>query len=229
MRDKGLKATSCNNRIRAVNSYLHWLSGSGTKCFPACSHLRVPKIKEPSRVLPTFNPEDITKLAGWRPRGFFECRLYTLVLTLADTGCRIDEVLTLRWQDVDFDNMLLTVQGKGAKQRRVPFSFELRKLLFKFKHQHQLVFPTYQGTKMGRREVLKNAKRLCRKLDITVPERTLHAFRHTFAVNYLRRGGSVFHLQRVLGHSSLDMTRRYVNLTTDDLSSVHERISLLSK
>ena len=60
------------------------------------------------------------------------------------------------------------------------------------------------------------------------PARTLHAFRHTFAVNYLRRGGSVFHLQKMLGHSSLEMTRRYVNLVTEDLQKIHEKVSLLT-
>jgi integrase/recombinase XerD len=52
--------------------------------------------------------------------------------------------------------------------------------------------------------------------------------RHTFAINYLRKGGSVFHLQKVLGHSSLDMTRRYANLMTADLQEMHQRVSLLA-
>jgi len=47
-------------------------------------------------------------------------------------------------------------------------------------------------------------------------------------VNYLRRGGSVFHLQKVLGHSTLEMTRRYANLVTADLQAVHEPASRLS-
>jgi integrase/recombinase XerD len=63
-------------------------------------------------------------------------------------------------------------------------------------------------------------------LGFTPPARTLHAFGHTFAVNYLRRSASVFHLQKVLGHSSLDMTRRYANLVTTDLQAVYERVSL---
>jgi integrase len=112
MRDAGLKATSGNNRIRAVNSYLR-RSGSP---------LHMTKLKEPSRVLPTFRSEDIAKLASWRPRAFCERRLYVLLLTLADTGCRLDGVLSLRWQDVDFDNLLLLVRGKGDKQRRIPSS-----------------------------------------------------------------------------------------------------------
>jgi integrase/recombinase XerD len=57
---------------------------------------------------------------------------------------------------------------------------------------------------------------------------TLHAMRHTFALNYLRKGGSVFHLQKILGHSTLEMTRRYANLLTEDLQAIHQRVSLLA-
>jgi len=218
MRENGLKASSCNNRIRAVNAYLQWLE----------SDLRVDKLKEEQRVLPTFSEDDIKTLLHWKPQTYCERRLHTVMMFLADTGCRIDEALTLKWSDVDFDNLLLTVTGKGNKQRKIPFSFELRKLLYRWRSEKQLVFSTRQGKKLGRRDVLRDVKRTCKQLGIAVPERTLHAFRHSFAVHYLRKGGSVFHLQKCLGHSSLDMTRRYANLTTDDLSAVHQKVSLLS-
>jgi integrase/recombinase XerD len=71
-------------------------------------------------------------------------------------------------------------------------------------------------------------KLLCRRLGFEPPARTLHAFRHTFAVNYIRRGGSVFHLQKMLGHSSLEMSRRYSNLGTEDLTRMHQSTSLLA-
>lgn len=218
MREKGLKPSSCNNRIRAVNAYLQWLE----------SDLRVDKLKEDQRVLPTFRPADIQVIMNWKPKSFYERRLHTLMLTLADTGCRIDEVLTLKRTDVDLDNLLVTVTGKGSKQRKIPFSFELRRRLVMFKHDHQLMFPTLDGKKLGRRDVLRDTKRICRRLGIQVPERTLHAFRHSFAVHYLRKGGSVFHLQKALGHASLDMTRRYANLMTEDLQKIHQQVSLLS-
>jgi len=57
---------------------------------------------------------------------------YALACTLTDTGVRIDEALGLRRGDVDFDNLLLKVRGKGRKERLVPFSFELRRLLFRW-------------------------------------------------------------------------------------------------
>jgi integrase len=54
-----------------------------------------------------------------------------LVLALADTGCRISELLGLRWSDVNFDDLLITIKGKGDKQRIIPFSLELRKHFFR--------------------------------------------------------------------------------------------------
>lgn len=223
MRGRGLKATSCNCRIRAVNSYLRW----------AGSPLKVPRLKEEQRVPETFSPADVQKMVKWRPKGFGPTRLQCLVLTLADTGARIGEVIGLCWPDVDLDNLLLRLHGKGAKDRLVPFSFELRRHLWRWKSQQggrgDLVFPSNNGQRLGRRNILRDVKLLCRDLGVVIPARTLHAFRHSFATNYLRRGGSVFHLQKMLGHSSLEMTRRYANLVTADLSAVHEKLSLLSR
>ena len=56
-----------------------------------------------------------------------------------------------------------------------------------------------------------------------------HTMRHSFAVNYIRAGGDVFRLQRILGHTTLEMTRRYVNLQTEDLQAVHDKLSLLTQ
>jgi integrase/recombinase XerD len=77
--------------------------------------------------------------------------------------------------------------------------------------------------------MLRDVKLRCKWLGFDPPARTLHAFRHTFAINYLRKGGSVFHLQKILGHSSLEMTWRYANLMTADLQAVDQRVTLLSR
>jgi integrase/recombinase XerD len=223
MREKGLKATGCNSAIRAINAYLKW-SGSA---------LKIRQLKEPQLVLPTFTAQQIRQLVTWKPKGKYQRRLHLIVLFLLDTGCRITEALTLRVRDLDMENLLVTLDGKGRKQRVVPFSFELRKALFRFikdfgRKLDSLLFANRSETKLGRRNVLRDVKLLCKRMGFDPPARTLHACRHTFAVNYLRKGGSVFHLQKVLGHSTLEMTRRYCNLVTADLSEVHERLSLLS-
>jgi integrase/recombinase XerD len=189
-------------------------------------------LKTPQFVLPTFTASEVRLLVNWKPKNFYQRRLHLLVLFLLDTGCRISEALTLRVSEIDFTNLLVTLDGKGRKQRVVPFSFELRKVLFRYVTEYRkpesLLFASRNETRLGRRVMLRDVKLLCKRLGFVPPARTLHAFRHTFAVNYIRRGGSVFHLQKVLGHSSLEMTRRYANLCTADLSAVHERVSLLS-
>jgi integrase/recombinase XerD len=233
MREKGLKETGVNTVLRCVNAYLHWSSGSERKCGAGCTHPRVQQLREPHLVLPTFTDVQVKRLVAWKPKGKYQRRLHLVTLLLLDTGCRISEALTLRVSDVNFEDLLVTLDGKGRKQRVVPFSFELRKTLFRYIGEYRkpdsLLFASRTETTLGRRNVLRDVKVLCRNLGFTPPGRTLHAFRHTFAVNYLRRGGSVFHLQKVLGHSTLEMTRRYANLVTADLQAVHERVSLLSK
>jgi integrase/recombinase XerD len=233
MREKGLKETGINTVLRCVNAYIHWSSGSERKCGAGCAHPRIHQLREPHLVLPTFTDVQVKRLIAWKPKGKYQRRLHLVVLLLLDTGCRISEALGLRVSDVSLEDLLITLDGKGRKQRVVPFSFELRKVLFRyideFRKPNSLLFASRTETIWSRRNVLRDVKLLSTKLGFTAPGRTLHAFRHTFAVNYLRRGGSVFHLQKVLGHSTLEMTRRYANLVTADLQAVHERVSLLSK
>jgi integrase/recombinase XerD len=104
-------------------------------------------------------------------------------LFLLDTGCRISEALTLRVTEIDLENMLVTLDGKGRKQRVVPFSFELRKALFRYiKDFHRktdsLLFANGTETKLERHNVLRDVKLLCRRLGFEPPARTVHAFRH---------------------------------------------------
>lgn len=128
MRDRGLKAASCNCRIRAVNAFLKW-SGSP---------LKVPRLKEPQLILPTFSLPDIQKIAAWKPKGFCAVRLHVFVLLLADIGCRSGEAMAAMWTDVDFDNLLIKLHGKGGKDRLVPFSLELRRHLWPWKRPNSV-------------------------------------------------------------------------------------------
>ena len=103
MREHGLKATGCNSVIRSINAYLKW-SGSP---------LKIPSLKEPQLILPTFTAAHVKLLVSWRPKIFYQRRLHLLVLFLLDTGCRISEALSLRVSEIDFDKVLVTLDGKG--------------------------------------------------------------------------------------------------------------------
>jgi integrase/recombinase XerD len=77
MREWRRKATGCNCAIRAINACLKW-SGSA---------LKIPKLKEPQLVLPTFSAAEVRRLVSWKPKGFLQRRLHLLELFLLDTGC----------------------------------------------------------------------------------------------------------------------------------------------
>jgi integrase/recombinase XerD len=217
MRKAGTSATGCNIHIRSLNALFRW-----------AGHPPIRKLKEEEVIPPTFSPADVQKLVRYKPRAR-DKRIFTLMLLLLDTGVRINEALSLQKSDLDLDNLVFRVSGKGRKERLVPFSLELRKQLWKHlaNNPYSFVFCSRDGKKLMYRNVMRAVKALCLKAKVNPPRRLLHSFRHTFAITYLRNGGSVFHLQRALGHSTLDMSRRYANLTTDDLVQMQQRVSVL--
>jgi integrase/recombinase XerD len=233
MRQSGLKASSVNCRLRSIQAYIRW-SGSGVVC---------PRLKEEQSVLPSFSADDIQRFCHWKPCTIFEHRLQVLILLLADTGVRVSEALHLRWSDIDLNNLLLTVMGKGRKSRTIPFSPALRKYLLRFEQRQQaglrprydslagslagFVFCTRTGNALGCRTVNRDLHRLCEKLSIAQPKRIVHALRHSYALGALRAGASTMHVQRMLGHSSVTQTQRYCQLLTEDLQACAARIGSL--
>ena len=226
LRQRGVSAVAVNTYTRAINAFLHWAHDEGH----TPERVRIPRLKEPQKVLATLTASDVERLLRWKHRGFAGHRSHAFTCLLLDTGMRADEALSLRRSDVDLDNLLLRVHGKGQKQRVVPMSLELRRVLFRWlgKHEYDLVFPTRDGVKQRQRNALRDFKRMGRAAGVSGVRFSFHTMRHTFAVNYIRNGGDVFRLQRILGHSTLEMTRRYVNLQTEDLQAVHDKLSLLT-
>lgn len=223
-----LQPSSINDYLRAMNAFLRWCRDEGH--LPEL--IKLDYLREEQKVIPTFAPQQIERLLAWKPRTFAEHRLSALVALLLDSGMRISEALGLLKSDVDFDNVLIRVRGKGGKHRTVPMSFELRKVLFKFfrRQDSDLAFPTRTGTRCIARNLLRDFHWLAKELKITGVRFSPHSFRHTFAISYLRNGGNALYLQRILGHSTLEMTNRYVrSLGIEDLQAVHDRLTLLRR
>jgi integrase/recombinase XerD len=107
---------------------------------------------------------------GYRPKSRIGRRTYTLILTLLDTGLSIEEALTLPVAGVDWDAMALRVMGKGSKERLVPFSLTLRPHLWRLAHARKgLVFASYSGAKLTRRNIYKEMTNLCRAARAIAP------------------------------------------------------------
>jgi len=228
LRDSGVSPISCNTYCRAINAYLKWFHEEGY----ASDLLRIPPLKTEKKILATFSRLQVDAFLRFRAKTFSGFRLHALAALLLDTGLRIEEALGLQRAQLDLENLLVTVKGKGEKHRVVPMSFELRKVLYRWlaRHEFSLVFPTMQGRRLAQRNLLRDLKSVGKKLGMTGVRVSFHTFRHTFAVNYLRAGGNLFYLSKILGHSSVTTTERYLqSLGVDDLQAVHDRLSLLSK
>jgi site-specific recombinase XerD len=227
LRGSGVSAISCNTYCCAVNAYLRWLQEEGY----LEAALRIPRLKTEKKIIATFNRSQVDAFLKWKPRVFSEHRLFALVALLLDCGLRIQEALELRREQVDLENLLVKVKGKGEKHRIVPISFELRRVLHRWltKHRFELVFPTLQGRDLNQRNSLRDLKLLGRRLHMAGVRVSFHTFRHTFAVSYLRAGGNLFYLSRILGHSSITTTEKYLqSLGVEDLQAVHDKLSLLN-
>lgn len=226
MRQAGIKPVSVNTYLTCINAFLRWGFEEGH--FPEL--LKVGRLRVEKKVLKTFSEIQLQTIIRFKPKTFSEHRIHALFCTLVDTGIRIEEALTLKTSAVDFDNLLITVRGKGNKERKVPFSFELRKVLFKFirRHNQKFLFPVRGGGHLEYHNARRDFKALMERLGIEGYQGTFHQLRRTFASTYIRNGGNALVLQRLLGHTTLQMTNHYVSLAVEDLSREHERVNVLN-
>jgi integrase/recombinase XerD len=135
MREAGLNTTTCNISIRGLNSFLTWLKEKKLcpQTFSNGKPFKLSKLAEEKKTLRVFDDADIHKILSFKPDLMNEWRIYALVCTLIDTGIRINEALNLELARVDFDNLMITVtKGKGKKERIVPMSLDLRKILHRY-------------------------------------------------------------------------------------------------
>lgn len=128
LRERGIRPVTCNTYIGAMNAYCVWLKEEGRLREP----VKLQKLRVEKRVLDLLTEPQMRQLIGFKPKTYRETRLHLAVLLILDTGLRISEALNLRHTDIDADNLILKVFGKGQKERLVPFSPELRKRLYRF-------------------------------------------------------------------------------------------------
>lgn len=227
MREAGMSIGTCNAYIRGINSYLGWLYENQH----INERLRIKLLKSEQRVLKTFTDEQLRTLLTFKPKTRTERRLRVILWTLADTGCRIGELLTLRRDKCDLDGLYITVLGKGNKERTVPISVELRRELYRYLQSHSFayVFPNRDGGKLLYDNLRRDYQKLVKKLGIEGVDGSFHAMRRRFAQTYVRNGGNIFHLMVQLGHTDITMSKRYCSVSKEDLADTHMKTSPLTR
>lgn len=174
-------------------------------------------------------------LAQINTRNILGLRDYALLIFLADTGLRISEALSLKLSDIEWSANAATVLGKGRKERRIAFGQTARKALISWFHKRGDIpdSPWLWINRFGQQfktpAFRKRMKEYTQAAGIAANRLSPHALRHFFALAFLKNGGDVMSLQKLLGHSSLHMVRNYVNMTDDDALTKHRQASPLDK
>lgn len=148
-------------------------------------------------------------------------RDYLMIRVLWKTGMRVSELINMEESWIDYEERMLTIFGKGSKWRRAPVDRESLMLIKQFirdnKSTNQKIFP------ISRVRVFQILRGISDKADI---DKNIHphTLRHSYAVNYLKKGGNLRNLQMNLGHSDLNITAQYLQVTAQDRKEEYEKI-----
>lgn len=228
-----LSGHTINGYMRALQSFWAWLVREDLVDDNPFERIKIPRA--PKKVIPVFTEEQLSRLFSVIDVTS-ECgqRDYTIIVTLLDTGIRCSELTGLSLIDVNLESRLIKVWGKGSKERLVPIGAKVQKAIWKYLSRHRpepaiprynQVFLTCNGRPLTKDRLEKIVEHYGTKAGITGVRLSPHTFRHTMAVTFLRNGGDIFSLQRILGHSQLEVLRGYVNLALSDISKAHRRNS----
>jgi integrase/recombinase XerD len=187
----------------------------------------VPYAKKPKKLACVLGPEEVTRLFDAARPG----RDRVMLQTTYACGLRLSEVLDLAVADIDSARMLVHVrQGKGRKGRLVPLSSQLLQVLRDYWRYQRPAGRLFPGTDLHRRlcdgTVQRLFKRVVLRAGLSKPA-TMHTLRHSFATHLLEAGVDLLTVQKILGHSNLSTTTRYLHLRGDRLRRVPSLLALL--
>jgi site-specific recombinase XerD len=230
-----LSAATVHGHVRTLRAFCNWLVAEGIIETSPAKDLKPPKVCR--KVTSTLSDEEIRAIIGvLAPVDSSNARNQTIFMLMLDTGLRMGELINLKMDDIHMNEGLLKVIGKGKKERIVPMGSNaqraLQRYLFRYRPKPfstsiDYVFLSQVGKPLTDNSVKLIFSRLAKRSGVA----RLHAHlcRHTFATRFLINGGDVFTLQQILGHSTLEMVRHYVNLAANHVVIQHQKFSPLDR
>ncbi len=218
----GYAKTSAARKLSSVRSWFAFLFDRGLIPSDPAKGVRGPKL--PSRLARALSREDAARLVEAGQSGEDPLRDSAVLELLYGCGLRIAELAALRWQDVDLDERMVRVLGKGSKERIVPFGTCALRALGSWRDSAETenghVFPGQRGGAIAVRTVHRIVRRAALKAGVA--NVTPHVLRHSFATHLLEGGASLRVLQELLGHESLLTTQHYLAVGADHLRKSYE-------
>jgi integrase len=215
-----VKPVSINTELRAYKALANWWREQGLDAIAPPRPLR----ERPALRVRSWSPAQVAKL-------MFACQelapaIAPIVFLLANTGLRCGEALALRWERVDLSRRLIGVWPssewctKSGRPREVPINDELIELLRALPRRSPYVFATKRGARYARWP----QRAFDRAREAAGLRGGPHTLRHSYATEFLARGGSLAMLAQILGHSDERVTRIYAHLRPDHLQAARNLV-----
>jgi integrase/recombinase XerD len=175
-------------------------------------------------------------IAAIDDKSYVGFRTKVITFVLLDTMVRVCELVDIKRKNIDFKTMSIRLEAADTKtrvSRFVPISPRTAKVLSEFLQEteefgNDFVFLSYEGEKISEATVRDNLRLNGQVAKIIDKRVSPHTIRHTGALFYILNGGDPFSLQRILGHSHMNMVRRYVQMTNMDIQNQHNLHSPLN-
>ncbi len=214
--------------ISSLKSFYNYYMRMGNINSNPTDEIDRPKIE---KKIPEFlTLEEVSSLLNFKVNNEFEARNKAILELLYSSGLRISELTSLELSNIDLDECLVRVMGKGSKERIVPlgdYAIEALKEYIYFyrpmlnKNNSSYIFLNNRGGILSRQFIFKVIKEECIKKGIR-KNVSPHTLRHTFATHLLKNGADLRIIQELLGHENLSTTQIYTHLTNDKLKHDYE-------
>lgn len=231
-RHNNSKATSANRRLTVFKRYFHWSTRQARiqndptlRLLPAKQALRIPSTLSQAQVEALLNAPDTQTALGLRDRSMLEL-MYA-------SGLRVSELVSLKIFEVNLDEFVLRVTGKGNKERLTPFGQEAANWLWQYLGSARLELLKGRSADAlfitGRSDGLQGMTRqmfwvIIRKYALQADIRehlSPHTLRHAFATHLLNHGADLRAVQMLLGHADISTTQIYTHVARERLKQLH--------
>ena len=226
--NRGQKKSTASRRLAALRSFCKYLNREGIMKKNPAKLISSPKLP---KQLPRFLTVDEVFGLVEKPDGlgFMEQRDRAMLELMYSSGLRVAELSSLNLDDINLDEGLVKVMGKGRKERIVPVGGKAQEALRSYlvekmlqKKGDKALFVSRNGKRLDTRGV----RRIVRKysLALGLPGKVSpHTLRHTFATHLLQSGADLRVIQELLGHSSLSTTQKYTHLDITHLMDIYDK------
>ncbi|PGS53852.1 tyrosine-type recombinase/integrase [Bacillus sp. AFS041924] len=241
LKSRGNNPVTINTKIKNLKAFFNYEVINDVISEKRNPMLKIENLKTDTKI-DVFCDDHIKQMLGYyrrlkgREHSFHAYRDHTKILTLLGSGIRLGEMCNLTWGDVDLVKGTIIVFGKNRSQASIPLAEKLIKELAEykvfcqqyFKEPSTHVFINKNNNPMTTDAVKNMFKRLKAIMNFKDVRLSAHTFRHTFAHRFLINGGDVFTLQKMLRHSNLKMTEKYLAIWGTALKEQNEKYNPLN-